>query len=228
MQTDVSATIATSPDQTLFQNTSLTPYAGQAVRVFNPYGDEAIPAIQAAAADTGTPSKTIIQCTFSKSHRDMARCDFTSYEPSDVACTLNTFDTGETRANEIVCMTDTQPNTTIGAGGGVLGALTNRMYKDPPVCCFQTSEKCQAHSAPQTARRELQGSHGERGKSSQRSTPDPIICIGSDTGKASVDIDLCGTLHVVGGVPCAALKSPAPCRQGTTRAWEANTSKRAR
>ncbi|MBO7673644.1 MAG: DNA (cytosine-5-)-methyltransferase [Atopobiaceae bacterium] len=241
MQTEASGTIGTSQDQTLFQNGCLTPWDGQAVRVFNPYGEDAAPALNAAAAETGTPSKTIIQqsptyciqgkvigrkdkdapngsgvneevcftqntvdvhCVaqqvYSKQHRSMSATDATTYVPSECANTLNTFDVGESRANEIVCMTDTQPNTCIVAGGGALGALTQRMYKDPPVCCFQTSGRSSEPYAQRTAREESQDSPGRRGKSSARSIPSSI-CVGSDAGKSSVDDDLCGTLHV-GGV----------------------------
>lgn len=96
----------------------LTPYDGQAVRVFNPYTADVGPSLQRAAAESGTPSKTIIQKTFGKTHRASCPEDHTTYEQTDLANTLNTFDVGESRANEIVCMTDTQTNTTIVAGGG--------------------------------------------------------------------------------------------------------------
>ena len=59
------------------------------------------------SATIGTGNdQALFQQVFSKSHRVLPRWDFTSYEQSEVACTLNTFDTGETRANEIVCMAD--------------------------------------------------------------------------------------------------------------------------
>lgn len=193
VKTDMSATLATSPDQTLFQS-CLTPWDGQAVRVFNPYSDECPPALQAAAADSGTPSKTIIQRTFGKTHRASFPDDFTSYEPADVANTLNVFDVGEARANEIVCMTDTQPKTTIASGGGALGALTRRMYKDPPVTCLQTVDdytsalRARADGSPCV----------DNGQ--------PVICVSGDSGKQSIDKDLCGTLRV-GGVMRSLLRN---------------------
>lgn len=115
VQTDVSATLATFTDQTLFQS-CLTPWDGQAVRVFNPYTADVGPSLQRAAGESGTPSKTIIQKTFGKTHRASCHEDHTTYEQTELANTLNTFDVGESRANEIVCMTDTQTNTTIVAG----------------------------------------------------------------------------------------------------------------
>lgn len=116
VQTDMSATLATFTDQTLFQS-CLTPWDGQAVHVFNPYTADVGPSLQRAAGESGTPSKTIIQKTFGKTHRASCPEDHTTYEQTELANTLNTFDVGESRANEIVCMTDTQTNTTIVAGG---------------------------------------------------------------------------------------------------------------
>lgn len=43
-------------------------------------------------------------------------------------------DVEEASPGGLVCMTDTQPNTTISSE--YCGALTRRMYKDPPVCCL--------------------------------------------------------------------------------------------
>lgn len=134
VQTDVSATLATFTDQTLFQS-CLTPWDGQAVRVFNPYTSDVGPSLQRAAGESGTPSKTIIQRTFGKTHRASSPEDHTTYEQTELANTLNTFDVGESRANEIVCMTDTQTNTTIVAGGvchslpETVGALQARDWK---------------------------------------------------------------------------------------------------
>lgn len=138
-QTEVSGTIGTQQDQTLIHDQScLTPWDGQAQRVFDPYSLEAAPTLSAAAAETGTPSKTIVQdiaqYAFSRGRRPKSQDDYTQWVPSDVACTLNTFDVGETRANEVVCMTGTQQNSMVDKE--ICGTLTRTMEKDVPAVLY--------------------------------------------------------------------------------------------
>lgn len=88
MQTDVSATLATSQDQTLF--------------------------------------------VYRKSSRAQHAGEASTYVSAAVANTLNTWDIGDSRANEIVCMTDTQANTAIAVGGACSERLRGTMLKTSP------------------------------------------------------------------------------------------------
>ena len=119
------------------------------------------PLVQTDVSATLATGQDQTLLTFSKTHRGMSKDDYTGYERSECAATLNCFDTGESRANEIVCMADTQANTSITEGNEAIGSLTRHNFKDPPV-----------------------------------------ICMASDTSNAAIDNDLCGTIHVGGGVPC--------------------------
>lgn len=105
IQTEVSATLSTAQDQTLLHDgqACLTPWDGQAQRVYNPYAQDAAPTIQAAAAETGTPSKTIIQqVSFSRTARPKFAGDASTWVETGLANTLNCFDIGDGRTNELI------------------------------------------------------------------------------------------------------------------------------
>ena len=94
------------------------------------------PLVQTDVSATLATGQDQTLLTFSKTHRGMSKDDYTGYERSECAATLNCFDTGESRANEIVCMADTQANTSITEGNEAIGSLTRHNFKDPPVICM--------------------------------------------------------------------------------------------
>lgn len=103
-----------------------------------------------ATLATAQDQTIIHQTAYSRAGSPRAAGDASKYENTELANTLNCFDIGDIRTNEVVAMetmggqdnllhmADTQANAAIGTDADALGTLSVHSAKDPAVVCLQT------------------------------------------------------------------------------------------
>ena len=143
VQTDISATLNTTRDQTLFQ---------PVYSVENHPADSRVEIDESGKVQTlttrmgtGGGNVPMVMETYSKTHRASSKDDNETWKESGVANTLNTFDQGDTRATDVVVALDRASynqgkNAKFDIGIDENGVAHSLVAKGPSAVCYSVDQ----------------------------------------------------------------------------------------